>query len=292
MGKTTVAAALSLALARTGRDTIAAELSGQARIPALLGHPSPGPPGEELEVAPGLWATTIDPEGALVQWAGRLVRPRPLLEVAVRSRAFSGFVSAAPGAAELISVTKAVELTSAQRWVDGSARHDVAILDAPASGHGVGLLRTAGTYAEIARVGPVASQAREVDELIRDPERCLLVTVALPEETPVNETLELEAELERRLGRGPSLTVMNGMLDEGLSEEELGEARSRLAGGAPLAAAQARRTLAARQAAQLERLRAGCGAPLAVLPRLEPSGSPAEGVERLSALLEPSLAAG
>ena len=282
VGKSTVAAALTRALATEGRNAIAAELSGQARLPALLGHPSPGRPGDEMEIAPGIWATTIDPERALAEWAGQIVRPRALLDVAVRSRAFSGFVAAAPGASELVSVTKAVELSSADRWVSSAPRHDVTILDAPASGHGIGLLRSPGTYAEIARVGPIASQARSVEATLRDPEECLIVAVTSPEETPVNETLELESALMQGFGRGTSLTVVNGVLEDALSDREAMEAREAGPPSAALVAAERQRSRADRQSAQLRRMREGTGAPLVELPDLGPAGATADGVELLA----------
>lgn len=285
VGKSTVAAALTLALSRTGLDTIAAELSGQARLPALLGHPSPGAPGAEVEVAPGTWATTIEPERALAEWAGRIIRPRAVLDLAIRSRAFSGFVAAAPGAPELVSITKAVELSSPERWLPGSPLHDIAVLDGPASGHGVGMLGSPATYAEIARVGPIATQARSVDEILRDPERCLIVTVARPEETPVNETIQLEDALRERLGRGSSLTVVNAVIEESLSDEEAGHARGAAGGSPALLAAERQRSLASRQAGQLERLRSQSDAPVVVLPDLGPSGATADGVEVLAARL-------
>jgi hypothetical protein len=270
VGKTTVAAALALLGARGGRRTIAAELSGQRRIPTLLGHPTAGAPGVEEEVSPGLWATTLDPEGALAEWAGRLVRPRAVVELAARSRAFAGFVQAAPGARELVSITKAWELGERERWLRERRGYDLVVLDAHASGHGVGLLRTPATFAEIARVGPIAAQARLVAELLRDPERCAVVLVATAEETPVNETLELQDLLEAQLGRGPSLIVVNGMVRDPLSAHE-----RELVGGSAAAIAvpvghalAARSSRAALQAAQLRRLRRGARATVVTLPLL------------------------
>lgn len=291
VGKTTVAAAASLALARAGKDTVAAELSGQSRIPSLLGGTSSGRAGVEAEVAPGLWTTTIDPEGALAEWAGQIVRPRAVLELAIRSRAFSGFVAAAPGASELISITKAWELSSPERWAPGAKVHDVAVLDAPASGHGLGLLQSPRTYAEIARVGPIATQAREVDELLRDPQRCLIVTVAIPEETPVNEAGELASRLGERLGRGPSLVVMNSMVEGGLTEPEAELARRSAGAPAAIIAADRRLELTRRQESQLERLRELSPAPVVTLPSLGPAGATPDGVEMLAGILAPAIAA-
>ena len=288
-GKSTVTAALALAFARAGRDTVAAELSGQARIPALLGSAATGTSGRETEVAPGTWVTTIDPAAALVEWAGQIVRPRAVLEVAVRSRAFSGFVAAAPGASELISVTKAWELSSPERWAPGAASHDITVLDAPASGHGIGLLASPATYAEIARVGPIATQAREVAGLLRDPRRCLIVTVAIPEETPVNEAVELAGRLEEKLGRGPSLVVMNGLLGGEMSEAEAEAARRSAPASPAILAADRRRELATRQAGQLRRLQELSTAPVVELPDLGATGATPDGVELLADRLAPVL---
>ena len=76
VGKTTVAAAIALLAARAGLRTIVCRGRRPARIPRLLGRPTAGAPGEEEQVAPELWATTIDPEGALTEWAGQIIRPR------------------------------------------------------------------------------------------------------------------------------------------------------------------------------------------------------------------------
>ena len=77
-GKTTVALCVAMAAARRGRRAIVCELAGQRRAASLHGRPHP-PAGEEVELAPGLWATTIDPQRALEEWAARQVgsrRPR------------------------------------------------------------------------------------------------------------------------------------------------------------------------------------------------------------------------
>lgn len=267
VGKTTVTAALALVAARAGRRTIAVEVSGQRRVPALLGHPAAGPPGVEEAIAPSLWACTADPERALAEWATQVVRPRALVELALRSRAFAAFAAAAPGARELVTVTKAWELTSQRRWTRGAKPYDTVVLDAPASGHGLALLRTPRTYSEIARMGPVATQARAVERALEDPLRTAVVAVATLEETPVNETLELQATLLRELGHGPQAIIANGKLRSGLSAAELKD----LDGRVPAAVAGALRSRLERARlndAQLRRLRRGAKAPVITLPFL------------------------
>jgi anion-transporting ArsA/GET3 family ATPase len=267
VGKTTVAAELAHLGARAGLRTIVCEVAGQRRIPALLGHPTAGAPGQEELVAPGLASTTLDPEGALAEWAGQVVRPRALVELALRSRAFSAFVGAAPGARELVTITKAWELASSPRWLAGRAPYDLVVLDAPASGHGLALLRTPRTFAEIARVGPIASQARRVVEALEDPEQTAVVVVATPEETPVNEALELEARLEELFGHGPAAIVVNAVTRDALTGAELALVSEHAR--APVATAlRSRHRRVSLQAAQLRRLRKRATAPVVVLPAL------------------------
>ena len=68
VGKTTIAAALGLVASGCDKETIVCEVSGQRRVPALVGHPTAGAPGSEEQVAPELWTTTIDPELAPVSY--------------------------------------------------------------------------------------------------------------------------------------------------------------------------------------------------------------------------------
>ena len=291
VGKTTVAAAIALLGAYAGRRTIVCEVSGQRRIPGLLGHPTAGRPGSEEPVGSDLWATTVDPEGALAEWAGQVVRPRALVELAVRSRAFSGFVGAAPGARELVTITKAWELGRPERWLRGAAGYDLVVLDAPATGHGLGLLRTPQTYAEIARVGPIASQARLVTGLLADPQRSAVVAVATPEETPVAETLELQQALQAQLGRLPDALIANALLRDPLTRADAGELEraGRSVHPAVDRALHARRERARAHAQQLRRLRRGARAPVVTLPFLAGGAGEPGAIEALASELRRRL---
>lgn len=221
VGKSTVAAALGLAAQAQGRRrVIVCEVGGQARIPALLGAEA-GEPGVEVQVAERLWATTIDPRQALEEWLSRILGSRQLTQLLARSNFFSAFVGAAPGAAELVAMTKSWELSQEQRWDRKRRGYDLVIVDGPASGHAVGMLRTPGTFADIARVGPIASQSERVREFLGDSRRSAYVAVALPAELPVSETLDLGRRLRKAIGRRLEAIVVNGVLPDRFPAEEL-----------------------------------------------------------------------
>ena len=267
VGKTTVALAAALAAARDGRRVVLCEVAGQARAAALYGAGAPRP-GREVQLEEGLWSTTIDPVVALEEWAGRQIGSRRLVGLLTHSNAFAAFVNAAPGARELVAITKAWELGQRERWVKGLGGYDLVVLDGPASGHGVGLLRTPHTFAEIARVGPIATQARKVVALLEDPARSALVAVALPAELSVSETLDLERRVEGAVGRPLDAVVVNGVVPRRFSAADVDRLLS--SDGrvpAPVAAAARRQHgQASTQQGQLRRLRRHTSAHVTTLP--------------------------
>jgi anion-transporting ArsA/GET3 family ATPase len=221
-----------------------------------------------VQLDEGLWSTTIDPVVALEEWAGRQIGSRRLVGLLTHSNAFAAFVNAAPGARELVAITKAWELGQSERWVKGTRGYDLVVLDGPASGHGVGMLRTPHTFAEIARVGPIATQARKVTALLEDPARSALVAVALPAELSVSETLDLEERVAGAVGRPLDAVVVNGVVPRRFSAADVERLLSRDGEvPAPMAAAARRQHgQASTQQGQLRRLRRHTSAHVTTLP--------------------------
>jgi anion-transporting ArsA/GET3 family ATPase len=287
VGKSTVSTALGLLAARRGLRTIVAELAAQDRVQQAFDHHGDG--FTEVEVAPGLHTISIDPQHAMEEYLR--VKTGAVGQVLAHSRLFGIFAMATPGMRELLSIGKVWELAQLHRRTDGGIPYDLVIVDAPATGHGVGLLRTPRTFADIARVGPIAHQANQIATTICDRAFTAIVAVATPEEMPVTETLMMRDALERE-GLGLDAVVLNAVYPERFTEPETARLRRRLgqetspATQAALRAALSEDSRAQIQRQQRARLQADLGMEPVVLPYLFSDGIGPEQVERLADVLE------
>lgn len=263
VGKSTVAAALGMAAAARGLRTIVAEVSARDDVSrALSDAAAPSGTFVERELAEGLHHISIDPESALEEYVKDQL-PRGVSDLLASSRMFSYLVAATPGLRELLTVGKVWELAQPDRRTPGAHPYDLVILDAPATGHGVAVLTAPGTFADAARLGPVARQGGIIHGMLADPEQTGIVAVATAEEMPVNETLGLQRVLADELGQRFAAVVVNGVLPARFGRDEV----ERVGAAAPPRVARAVRTEAARaraHRAQVARLRRGVGPGVAV----------------------------
>ena len=216
VGKTTMAATIGLLAAEAGRRTIIVEVGEQSRMAELFDVPTPAA-GDETKLGRNLSSISIDPDRALLEWLQAL-GGRVSGRLLASSGTFQYFAAAAPGAKELVSMVKIWQLTRAGR---GRPRHDLVVVDGPATGHALGMLGSPQTFGAIARVGPIAGQTRHVEELLKDPARTAYVAVALATEMAVTEALELQEGLERQLGRELAAVIVNGLMPRRFSPAEM-----------------------------------------------------------------------
>ena len=142
------------------------------------------------------------------------------------------------------------------------------VVDAPSSGYGLAMLTTPRTFGEIARVGPIRRQAFKIRDTLADPERTGYVAVALPEEMPVNETLELERKLPEAVGSRLAAIVVNGLWPERFSAGDAEALRASADGVPAVRAALTAYERARAQRSHLRRLRRATEAKVVTLPYL------------------------
>jgi anion-transporting ArsA/GET3 family ATPase len=293
VGKSTVAIALGLLAARHGRRTIVAEIAEQDRVARAFDHDAPG--FHETELAERLFTISIDPAHAMAEYLRLQLKVGPVADVLLSSRMFTMFAAATPGMRELLTIGKVWELAQLERRTRRAARYDLVIVDGPASGHGVGILRTPKTFADLARVGPIAHQGRTIHATITDDRRTAVLAVALPEEMPVTETLELRRALDRDLGIALAGVVVNGVLPRRFSAAD---ARAITAAGgnagtpaarAALRAALTQHARSTHQQAQVRRLARGIDDRPVTLPFLYERDMDRPQLDTLSRKLEAAL---
>jgi anion-transporting ArsA/GET3 family ATPase len=293
VGKSTVSIALGMVAARRGKRTIVAELAGQDRVRQAFG--SNGATFEEVALSERLFTISIDPQHAMEEYLR--VKTGAVGHALGSSRLFGAFAMATPGMRELLSVGKAWELAQPRRRTSGADPYDLVIVDSPAAGHGIGILRTPRTFAEIARVGPIAHQGRTIAATIADREFTAVIAVATAEEMPVNETLWLREQL-RSEELPLDAVIVNARYPERFSAAEaqqLAVAREQAGAtvaGAALGAALSEHARADTQSQQLRRLRKGLGTQPIELPYLFAEEFGQRELEQLADALDHALAGG
>ena len=191
-GKTTVSAALGVLAARQGKKTLIVECNGTQHISTLFQKP----PSTYIptEMVPGLSAMSITSEEAIEDYIVQQIKVRSLYKLVFRNRIMGPFMDAVPGLHDAVHLGKVFGLTEEQTS-NGQNCWDLVIVDAPATGHGLSLLASPKSMMDLTRRGPIFDGVQSVHEVIADPEQTGIILTCLPEQMPVNETIELYGAL-------------------------------------------------------------------------------------------------
>jgi anion-transporting ArsA/GET3 family ATPase len=219
VGKTTMVAALAHMAAQAGLSVLVVELEGRGGVATAFGsddpldydgsvlraagaEPEAGDEDDRTIPKGTVRARTITPDDALLEYLAdhgmRRISKRLL-----SSGIIDIVAGAIPGIRDILVLGKV-------KQIERSGIADLVLVDAPATGHTMTFLSSAGGLLDAARGGPIRSQAAEVVDLLSDPARCQVALVTLPEEMPVNEVIEAAYQLEDKVGIALGPVIVNG----------------------------------------------------------------------------------
>ena len=199
-GKTTVAAALALAIASHGKTVLLCETEGRQGIAQLFDVPPL--PYEERLVAQGttgngdVYALAIDAESARLEYLDMYYRLGRAGKALDRFGVIEFATTIAPGVRDVLLTGKVYEAANRNRRNKNARRYDAIVLDAPPTGRITQFLNVNNELAGLAKVGPIKAQADTVTTLLRS-SRTAIHLVTVLEEMPVQETCDGIAELRR-----------------------------------------------------------------------------------------------
>ena len=207
VGSSTAAAALAVVAARQGASVLVISVDGRPGLgPLLGGKPLDGTDRVLQTVGSGsskgvIRGRTIPPQSAFADYL-ELKGINTVLRKAASAASLDTIAAATPGLEHLLVLGKIKEL-------ERERSADLIVVDAPPAGHAAAFLRAASALQQVVANGPVRSQADEIAEMLADRSRCQGLLVTVPEETPVNELIELAYDVEEELGLSLAPIVVN-----------------------------------------------------------------------------------
>src|SRR5687768_16708729 len=285
VGKTTTSCALALAAARRGKRVLIAMCNAQERVSELLEVAPVGPKNQPI--LPNIEAVNIIPKYALEEYGVMVLKVRALYKAIFENRLVAAFLHGTPGI-EAWSILGKAQF-HVHEMEGNRPRYDMVILDAPATGHGLEMLRVPRVLLDIAPPGLLRREAERAWELFRDPARSGVLLVTLAEDMPVNESIELHAALTKELGFPIAGITVNGVMPRLFDASEASWLASASRDSPPdellhtlLLAGKRRSRRESVQAEAIERLARELPLPRTILPQLVVSELKRKQIEELS----------
>ena len=215
VGKTTVATGLALAASRRDKKVLLALVNCKERVSQLL---DTEPIGHEIvTVAENLDVVNMTPDAALEEYGLMILKVKAVFNALFKNRLVRAFLKGTPGLEAWSMLGKAFYHACPPK---GEPDYDLVIVDAPATGHALDMLRVPFVIENVAPPGLLRRDAARAAKMFRDPERAGAVLVTLPEYMPASETIELSNALADELEIPVLHLVINRVLDVLFAEKE------------------------------------------------------------------------
>ncbi len=218
VGKSTVAAAIGVAAARLGKKTLITEVAGQETMAQLLGGKPSG--YNVVERRLNLYTLSITPARSMQEYLVRELHSSLLYQLAFKNRFVAPFINAVPGLDDLVTIGKVMDLERT-RTREGLPAWDIIVVDGPATGQGINLLRVPKAMMDMTGSGPFYRNTKLIHDMLIDPEKTLVYLVTLPEEMPVNETLETYQRIQREIAVAVGGVIVNHLRAAQFSDADL-----------------------------------------------------------------------
>lgn len=203
VGKTSIAAALGLLAARSGKRVLVCEMDAKDSLGVAL--EAGDLEFEPTEVEPNLFAMAMNTEDSLREYLRLFVRVPFIGRIGPLASTFDFVADAAPGVKEILAVGKLC-------WEVRERSYDLVIVDAEASGHVVSQIGAPRVIRDLVQVGLVRDQTQWMLDLLDDAATTGVVVVTTPEEMPVTETFELIGRLRAETGVDVAAVIANRVL--------------------------------------------------------------------------------
>lgn len=207
VGKTTAAAALGQHAAGQGLRTLIVETANDGSLAQVFSFPHLSAAPQRLQ--PNLDAVCVDSRQLVEQYFSRLMPFQWMADRLLSSSTFTALTTAAPGLTEFLLLERILG------WIDpgflGSRRraYELVVVDGPATGHALTLLRAPGNIARMVPAGPIGGTAHKLAGLLADRRRTQVMVVSLAEEMVVRETIEVYRALDLDLALHVTRPVIN-----------------------------------------------------------------------------------
>jgi arsenite-transporting ATPase len=221
VGKSTVLAALATAAARAGKQPLIVELGTHTSSSRLFHGPDVG--YQPSEVAPGVHATRVQFEPALIDYITSRLKLRPIASLVAKNSSLRRLFLAAPGVDEIVTLHRVAQLAADDRW-------GPILVDLESTGHALMFFDLPSVLQVFLKDGPLRQVVDGATKLLADERQCAIHIVTVPEALAVNETIHLHAQLRKREDLHLGYLFINRVSRAWLDDAEMRLVENELAG--------------------------------------------------------------